>query len=87
MSEEIIEQRPDWDTYFMDFARVAATRCTCFRNHVGAVIVRDKYVVATGYNGAPSFQKNCREIVLWHSGEAQVGDGGRTGCAGCLARC
>ena len=45
--------RPDWDTYFMDFARLAEQRSTCLRRRVGAVIVKDKMVLATGYNGTP----------------------------------
>ena len=44
--------RVDWHTYFMNIARQAATRSTCDRKHVGAVIVRDKMILATGYNGS-----------------------------------
>ena len=44
--------RPPWDEYFMGFARAASVRATCDRQHVGAVIVVDKQVVATGYNGS-----------------------------------
>jgi len=55
-------QRPDWDTYFLNIAQVVASRSTCFRNKVGAVIVRDKKIISTGYNGAPKYQKNCQEI-------------------------
>jgi dCMP deaminase len=55
--------RPDWDTYMMMFAYVAATRATCARKHVGAVIASpDHRIVATGYNGAPSGQPSCDEI-------------------------
>jgi dCMP deaminase len=55
--------RPSWDEYFFRMARVAASRSTCFRFHVGAVIVRGgKKIVSTGYNGAPQFQKNCAEM-------------------------
>lgn len=55
--------RPDWDTYFMRAAYLAATRATCDRKHVGALIV-DPYhrVVATGYNGAPSGMPSCDEV-------------------------
>ncbi len=45
--------RPDWDSYFMMLAAVAATRSTCLRRQVGAVIVRDGQIISTGYNGAP----------------------------------
>ena len=44
--------RASWDEYFMNIAREVATRSTCDRKHVGAVIVRDKSILATGYNGA-----------------------------------
>jgi len=53
--------RPDWDTYFLMIALVASTRSTCLRRHVGAVIVRDRYIVSTGYNGAPQGVEHCSE--------------------------
>ncbi len=55
-------RRKSWDEYFLDIAEMVATRSTCFRNHVGAVIVRDKVIISTGYNGAPTHQRNCLEI-------------------------
>lgn len=54
-------RRPGWDEYFMRFARLAAERSSCMRRQVGAVIVRDRRVVATGYNGAPAGVRHCRE--------------------------
>lgn len=54
--------RPDWDTYFMKMAFLAASRGTCVRRKVGAVIVKDKNVLATGYNGPPSGLLHC-EVV------------------------
>jgi dCMP deaminase len=51
--------RPSWDEYFMDIARQVATRSTCLRRHVGAVIVRDKRILCTGYNGAPRGLAHC----------------------------
>ena len=54
--------RPDWDTYFMNFARLAEKRSTCLRRRVGAVIVLDKMVLATGYNGAPKGVPHCGEV-------------------------
>lgn len=54
--------RPSWDTYFMDITRLVAKRTTCCRRAVGAVIVRDKRILATGYNGAPSGLPHCLEI-------------------------
>ena len=44
--------RPSWDEYFMKLAWLVAERSTCVRHHVGAVIVRDKRILTTGYNGA-----------------------------------
>lgn len=54
-----ISFRPSWDSYFMDMAHLVATRATCDRKHVGAVVVRDKRVVATGYNGSPPGLPHC----------------------------
>ncbi|MCL5884666.1 MAG: cytidine/deoxycytidylate deaminase family protein [Deltaproteobacteria bacterium] len=51
--------RPDWDTYFMDMAKLAARRSSCLRRAVGAVIVKDRRVLATGYNGVPSGVTHC----------------------------
>lgn len=55
-------ERPDWDTYFLNIAKAVAERSSCLRNKVGAVIVRDKDIISTGYNGAPQYQRNCLEI-------------------------
>ena len=54
--------RPSWHTYFMDMAHLVATRATCDRKHVGAVIVREKRVVATGYNGSPPGLPHCDDV-------------------------
>jgi dCMP deaminase len=54
--------RPSWDEYFMGIAELAATRSTCLRRQVGAVIVKNKKILATGYNGAPSGLKHCLDI-------------------------
>jgi len=54
--------RPDSDDYFLKIASVVAERSTCRRHHVGAVAVRDKHILATGYNGAPSGSKDCLEL-------------------------
>lgn len=51
--------RPSWDTYFIQIAHLVATRATCPRRSVGAVIVRDKRILATGYNGAPAGLPHC----------------------------
>ena len=55
-------ERPDWDNYFMAMAFLVASRSTCERRKVGAVIVRDKRILATGYNGTPSGFPHCAEI-------------------------
>jgi len=54
--------RPGSDEYFLKIASVVAERSTCRRHHVGAVAVKDKHILATGYNGAPSGAKDCLEL-------------------------
>lgn len=54
-----MDRRPSWDEYFMDMAVLTARRSTCLRRQVGAVIVKDKHIVATGYNGAPRGLEHC----------------------------
>ena len=54
--------RPTWDEYFMQIARDVATRATCRRRLVGAVVVLDKRILTTGYNGAPMGCKHCTEL-------------------------
>jgi dCMP deaminase len=54
--------RPNIDEYFLKIASVVAERSTCLRHHVGAVAVRDKHILATGYNGAPAGLKDCLEL-------------------------
>ncbi len=51
--------RPSWDIYFMQIARDVSTRSTCLRRHVGAVIVKDKRLLTTGYNGVPTGITHC----------------------------
>jgi dCMP deaminase len=53
------DQRPTWDEYFLMLAKLAATRSTCLAFPVGAVIVKDRQVLATGYNGSPSGSAHC----------------------------
>lgn len=54
--------RPSWDDYFMEITQVVASRSTCLRRKVGAIIVKDKRIVASGYNGAPSGLPHCSEV-------------------------
>ena len=53
------DNRPTWDEYFLDIADLVSKRSTCLRRRVGAVLVRDKRILATGYNGAPSRIAHC----------------------------
>ncbi len=57
-----IARRPGWDEYFMKIAELVSTRATCIRRSVGAVLVKEKRILATGYNGAPSGITHCGEI-------------------------
>jgi len=54
--------RPSWDEYFMEIVNVVKKRSTCLRRQVGALIVMDKRILSTGYNGAPSGLKHCEEV-------------------------
>lgn len=67
--------RPSWEKFFLDLARMVSTRSTCLRRQVGAVVVRDKRILSTGYNGAPTGLAHCdqagciREQLKVPSGE------------------
>lgn len=54
--------RPSWSEYFMNITRMVAKRSTCLRRAVGAILVKDKRILATGYNGAPAGLKHCEEV-------------------------
>ena len=56
------KERPSWDSYFMQIAYLVAGRSTCLRRQVGAVIVKDKQILSTGYNGSPAGLKHCAEV-------------------------
>jgi len=56
------DERPSWDNYFMDITCLVAKRSTCLRRAVGASVVKDRRVLATGYNGAPSNVRHCAEV-------------------------
>lgn len=54
--------RPSWDEYFSKTAHLVSERSTCLRRRVGAVLVKEKQILATGYNGAPSGISHCEEV-------------------------
>jgi len=54
--------RKSWDEYFMRIALIVAERATCLRAKIGAVIVKDRSIVATGYNGSPAGHPHCTEV-------------------------
>jgi len=55
-------KRPSWDQYFMDITKLVATRSTCLRRQVGALLVKDRNILATGYNGVPSGITHCNTV-------------------------
>jgi dCMP deaminase len=56
------KQRPSYDEYFMEMAHVVSKRSTCKRRKVGAILVKDKHILSTGYNGAPKGIRHCSEV-------------------------
>ena len=56
------DSRPNWDEYFLEIARIVSKRSTCLRRKVGALIVKDRRILATGYNGTPSEIRHCAEV-------------------------
>jgi dCMP deaminase len=62
MEKEKTKERPSWDEYFMKITWLVAERSTCLRHHVGAVIVKDKRILTTGYNGAAAGTKDCLSL-------------------------
>lgn len=57
-----MDERPSWETYFMDIAHLVAKRSTCTRRAVGAIVVKDRRILSTGYNGAPSKVGHCLDV-------------------------
>jgi dCMP deaminase len=55
------EERPSWHEYFMGICGLVATRSTCLRRQVGAILVKDRRILCSGYNGAPAGIQHCRE--------------------------
>ncbi|KAJ4485031.1 cytidine deaminase-like protein [Lentinula edodes] len=68
--------RPNWDMYFMTLASLASQRSNCMKRRVGAILVRDKRIVSTGYNGTPRGVRNCNEggCIRCNSGSEAIGD-------------
>ncbi|MBI5418032.1 cytidine/deoxycytidylate deaminase family protein [Candidatus Poribacteria bacterium] len=60
--KKVKNARPGWDRYFMEMAHLVAKRSTCIRRQVGAVLIKDRHILATGYNGAAKNLKHCEEI-------------------------
>jgi len=58
----LADGRPPWDDYFMEITHVVGRRSTCLRRHVGALLVRDRRILATGYNGPPKGLAHCGEL-------------------------
>ena len=90
--------RPSWDQYFMQLADLAAQRSNCMKRRVGCVVVRDKRVISTGYNGTPRYVTNCNEggckylpiagmsnfILIYVGPRCNGGQGGGMGLTTCL---
>lgn len=73
------DKRPDWDTYFMQLADVVKTRSNCIRRDVGAILVKDLRIIATGYNGTPHGIKNCIDggcvrCAMREAGKLRIGE-------------
>jgi dCMP deaminase len=62
MKKKTRYKRPSWDAYFLEMAKLVAKRATCLRRRVGAILVKDKRILATGYNGAPRGLAHCLDI-------------------------
>ena len=77
MDRKKTKKRPSWDEYFLEVACLVAKRATCLRRSVGAVLVKDKRILATGYNGSPKGMAHCldtgclREKLKVPSGQRQ----------------
>ena len=86
-----MNNRPPADAYFMEIAEVVASRSTCQRRHIGAVIVKGKQIVSTGYNGAPAGLPHCpfciRELSNVPSGERHELCRGLHAEQNCLIQC
>ncbi|MBI4682136.1 MAG: dCMP deaminase family protein [Nitrospirae bacterium] len=69
--------RPDWDEYFIEIAKVVSSRATCLRRTYGAVIVKDRVIISTGYNGSPRGIENCIDTGTCTRKELNIPSGER----------
>ncbi|HBH62422.1 MAG TPA: cytidine deaminase [Nitrospiraceae bacterium] len=69
--------RPDWDDYFIEIAKVVSSRSTCLRREYGAVIVKDRVIISTGYNGSPRGIDNCIDTGVCTREELKIPSGER----------
>jgi dCMP deaminase len=69
--------RPDWDDYFIEIAKVVSSRSTCLRRQYGAVIVKDRVMISSGYNGSPRGIANCMDLGKCTRKELNVPSGER----------
>jgi len=69
--------RPGWDDYFIEIAKVVSSRATCLRRKYGAVIVKDRVIISTGYNGSPRGMENCIDIGTCAREELKIPSGER----------
>lgn len=69
--------RPDWDSYFIEIAKVVSSRSTCLRRKYGAVIVKDRVIISTGYNGSPRGMPNCIDTQVCMRKELDIPSGER----------
>lgn len=70
-------KRPGWDEYFLEIAQVVSKRSTCLRRFYGAVIVKDRVIISTGYNGSPRGETNCIDAGVCAREEMKVPKGER----------
>ena len=77
MSELNLYKRPDWDEYFLDIAKAVGRRATCLRRKYGAIIVKDKIIISTGYNGSPRGEANCIDTGICERERLKVPKGER----------
>lgn len=69
--------RPDWDNYFIEIAKVVSSRSTCLRRKYGAVVVNDRVIISTGYNGSPRGMENCTDLQKCTRRELKIPSGER----------